>query len=356
MKRLLLSVFAIAALASCMQDEVISQDQQAIDFGTPFVDKATKAIDYSYSATNLLKEIYVYGTVKGTATAPVSIFEHEKVWTTADDGDYTKVWNCNKTQYWIPGAAYKFVAVNGMGNTKTDAIELENGLPKTLEFTSNGQTDLVAGYVETTAGTTNSVVSFTMSHLLSKVKFTVKNTTNASDDTATSDFYYKVTDIKLTNAATSGTCTLTCNSNNTVSGAWTSTPGVVSFGNATNATVKGAENVAVEIGDRAKVTSHDELLVVPAIYPNEDDKKLGVQFTIGLYAKNGDNNPSNDAVINEPATKTVAVPVEFVAGNAYNFIIEVSVGQKIQFTVAANPTWADDGDEDDVVFSGAVTL
>lgn len=354
MKKFVLSVFAIAAMASCMQDETISQNQQAIDFGTPFVDKATKAIDYSYSATNLLKEIYVYGTVKGTGAAPVSIFEHEKVWTDAQDGDYTKVWECGKTQYWIPGAAYKFVAVNGMGETKTNAIGLENGLPKTLNFSSVGQTDLVAGYVETTAGTTNSVVSFTMSHLLSKVKFTVKNTTNASDDTATSDFYYKVTDIKLTNAATSGTCALTCNDNNTVSGAWTSTGTVVNFGHATNATVKGAENDAVEIGDRAVVTSHHELLVVPASY--RDSNKLGVQFTIGLYAKNGDDNPENDAVINIPALKTVAVPVEFVAGYAYNFIIEVSVGQKIQFTVAANPTWADDGDEDDVVFSGAVTL
>ena len=340
MKKLLLSVFAIAALASCMQDETISQNQQAIDFGTPFVDKATKAIDYSYGENKLLKEIYVYGTVEGTAENPVSIFEHDKV--SAGDADYNEAWQCAKTQYWIPGADYKFVAINGMGDTKTDAIVLENGLPKTLKFTSVGQTDLVAGYVQKTAEPANGVVSFTMSHLLSKVKFTVKNTTNENYPTATSDFYYKVTDIKLTNAATSGTCTLTCNSNNTVSGAWTSTPGVVSFGNATNATVKGAEDVAVEIGDHAKVTSHHELLVVPAIYANEEGKKLGVQFTIGLYAKNGDDT---DVAINLPTEKTVEVPVEFVAGRAYNFIINVSVGEKIQFTVASNPTWTDAADQ-----------
>ena len=347
MKKLLLSVFAIAAMASCMQDEVISQDQQAIDFGTPFVDKATKAIDYSYSATNLLKEIYVYGTVKGTATNPVSIFEHEKVWTEAQDGDYTKAWQCNKTQYWIPGADYKFVAINGMGDTKTNAIGVVDGLPQTLNFSSIGQTDLVAGYVETTAATDTSVknpdVSFNMSHLLSKVKFTVINETNKGE-TATSDFYYKVTEIKLLNAATSGTCTLAYTSGNPVAGTWVLGTTGVSFGDATN----GTSNV-VAIGDRAEVTSHHELLVVPATYGV--DNKLKVSFNIGLFTT---DKVGNEVAINNLAEKTPEVQANLVAGHAYNFIIKVSVGQPIQFTVASNPTWAVDADQ--IVYQDTVVI
>lgn len=344
MKKLLLSVFAIAAMASCMQDETISQNQQAIDFGTPFVDKATKAIDYSYSATNPLKDIYVYGTVKGTATDPVSIFEHEHVWstkTTATDEtqvDYGTAWECKKTQYWIPGAAYKFVAINGMGEKKTDDIELENGLPQTLNFSSEGQTDLVAGYVAKTAGDTNGVVSFTMAHLLSKVKFTVINETNKADNSATSEFYYKVTDIKLMNAATSGTCTLAyaaAEGASGVTGTWSSVGTEVNFGHASNANATTDPADAIAIGDRATATSHHELLVVPATYGVGN--KLQVSFKIGLYTtKNG-----AEVTINEPAEKTPAVEATLEAGHAYNFIIKVAVGQKIQFTVAKNPSWTD---------------
>ena len=337
MKKLLLSVFAIAAMASCMQDEVISQDQQAIDFGTPFVDKATKAIDYSYGEKNPLKEIYVYGTVQGTGATPVPIFEHDWVSSTKttateeDQVDYGTAWECDKTQYWIPGAAYKFVAVNGIAK---DEVTTTDGLPTSLDFESVGQTDLVAGYVETTAATAtnvkNPVVSFNMSHLLSKVKFTVINETNEGK-AATSDFYYKVTAIKLLNAATSGTCTLAYTSGNPVAGTWVlGTPGV-SFGDATD----GTSNV-VAIGDRDEVTSHHELLVVPATYGV--DNKLKVSFNIGLFTtdKNG-----NEVAINNLAEKTPEVQANFEAGHAYNFIIKVSVGQPIQFTVAKNPTWTD---------------
>ena len=62
MKKLVLSMFAVAALASCVQNETINPGS-AIDFGAPFVGNATKAIDYSYGENKLLKEIFVYGTV-----------------------------------------------------------------------------------------------------------------------------------------------------------------------------------------------------------------------------------------------------------------------------------------------------
>ena len=345
MKKVFLSILAVAALASCVEDLGAGD---AISFGAPFVGNTTKAINHSYDTNNLLKEIFVYGTVQGTAAAPVSIFEHESVSKVKDGTEYAygDAWYCAKAQYWIPGAAYRFAAVAGIEKTE---VTTTLGIPTKLDFTSEGKIDLVAGYMAKTAEKTNGIVSFNMSHLLSKVKFTVKNTTNATDTSANSGFYYKVTDMKLTNAATSGTCALTYPTTTSVSGAWTPTTDEVDFGHATNATDKGAANTAVEIGDRAVVTSHDELLIVPANYP--ETGKLGVEFTIGLYTKDGNGN---EVEINEPAVKTAAVAVNLMAGHAYNFVIEVSIGQLIQFTVAQNPSWTTVGEN--TVYSDTVVI
>lgn len=347
MKKVFLSILAVAALASCVEDLGAGD---AISFGSPYVAGATKAIDYSYGENNLLKEIYVYGTVQGTGANPVSIFEYDKVSKVEGETEYAydAAWYCAKAQYWIPGAAYRFAAVAGIEKTEVTATL---GIPTSLNFTSDGTVDLVAGYMAKTAEKTNGIVSFNMSHLLSKVKFTVKNTTNATDTSATSGFYYKVTDMKLTNAATSGTCALTySNDTNSVSGAWTlpSTVGV-NFGHATGAEDSVAATTAVEIGDRAVVTSHNELLIVPANYP--ETGKLGVEFTIGLYTKDGENK---EVVINKPEKKTAAVAVNLVAGHAYNFVIEVSIGQLIQFTVAQNPSWTTVGEN--TVYSDTVVI
>ena len=60
MKKILFAVFALAALASCTNNEVIELNQQAIAFGDVFVDNATRA-DYS-QAGKLVGSFKVYGT------------------------------------------------------------------------------------------------------------------------------------------------------------------------------------------------------------------------------------------------------------------------------------------------------
>ena len=215
------------------------------------------------------------------------------MWTEAADGDYTKLWNCATTQYWISGADYKFAAVAGIakGNVTTT-----NGIPTSLTFESTGTTDLVAGYVEKNdvAATGNGYVAFKMKHLLSKAKFTINNTTNQADDTKTSGYYYKVTNIQLTNAYTSGTCALTYNGTDNVSGAWNTTDSTagVNFGHATDATTAVTESEATKIGDRVKVTSNHEYLIIPGDYTST---KLEVKFDIALYN-------SNDEPVNATAT------------------------------------------------------
>ena len=348
MKKILFAMFAVAALASCAQDEIVGKyNQEAIGFGNAFVDNATKAIDPSYSASNLLKKIYVYGTVTGTSNTPVSIFTHEEVWNDAEaEADiYNKLWQCRKTQYWVAGADYKFAAVAGIDQGKVTAV---NGIPTEFDFTSNGETDLVYGYLERedVGATGNAMVAFTMSHLLSKVKFTVTNTTNqgTSHD---SGYYYKVTGIKFTNAYTAGDYTIS-NTKTTVDGkdVWTvggtwvtkGNAGEIAFGNATNST---SDPAAEAIADRDVVTSNYERLVVPCDYRTD---KLNVNLTLALYL-------GDDAHCVNTDNKNIEVPVNLEPGKAYNFNINVSVGQPIQFTVTTNPTWANgntvDGNDTD---------
>ena len=339
MKKILLSVFAVAALASCAQDEIVGKyNQEAIGFGNAFVDNATKAIDPSYSASNLLKEIFVYGTVTGTSTQPVSIFDYVRVWndnTNAED-IYNKEWQCGLTQYWVAGADYKFAAVAGIAK---DKVQVAEGIPSKLDFTSNGETDLVYGYLERedVSATNNAMVAFTMSHLLSKVKFTVTNTTNqgTSHD---SGYYYKVTGIKFTNAYTAGDYTINNTKTTvddkvvwTVGGTWATkgTAGEIAFGNATNSTAAGAD--ADAIADRDVVTSNYERLVVPCDYTTN---KLNVNLTLALYLNNDSNCVNTDV-------KDIPVAVNLEPGKAYSFNINVSVGQPIQFTVTSNPTWVE---------------
>ena len=71
MKKLFLSVFAIAALASCMQDETLGAAQREnIVFENAFVDNATKAIDPSITTNgkNAIDTFQVWGTTQGDHT------------------------------------------------------------------------------------------------------------------------------------------------------------------------------------------------------------------------------------------------------------------------------------------------
>ena len=324
MKKLLLSVFAIAAMASCMQDEVISQDQQAIDFGTPFVDKATKATDNTYSGTAVLEEFKVYGTVTGTA-GTVNIFNNATVSGTVGENS---VWTCDVKQYWIPEANYKFAAV-------VDAKTVEqNGylMPTTLvpATTEDGKylKDLL--YDETNAvgrESNNDEVAIVFEHLLAKAHFTVKSNT-----TATAGYYHKVTGIKINNFST----------------------GTYTIDSETWSTADVTPNKAYELGDAvANITSNDTAGVTNAtqvlLYPTAST--FTVEFTVELWNSNGSNGQpallSQVHYTNTPANFTTGttkpakeVTTDLLKGHAYNFILDLKVGEEIKFTVAESPEWA----------------
>ena len=107
MKKLFIAVLAVAALASCAQDEIITKHNQvAIDFSNGFVDNSTKAIDTTYgngTETGLtpLTTFNVYGTATGNK-ATVQVFNGTEV--TGNIGD--QLWSYTGTQYWIENATY----------------------------------------------------------------------------------------------------------------------------------------------------------------------------------------------------------------------------------------------------------
>lgn len=318
MKKFFIAIAAIATAAACSQNETISLDKgEAISFGNAFVENSVRAAtDPSYGTNNLLKEVYVYGTVDGDGS-PVSIFNHERVWSDAINAAdiYNKEWKCDVKQYWIAGADYKFAAIAGADKTNVTCTE---GIPTLIKFTSNGATDLVYGYFEkaNAAASNNGLVAFSMKHLLSKVKFTVNNTNPAA-----SEYLYTVTGIKISNAITEANCAITngwVNNAANVSTTWTTTA------------TAGQEFGNITANANATTECDAEKLLIPLT-------NAKVEFTVNLYYDNivDDNLVSSTAYTGDKAITVASLE----AGKAYNLTISVGVGELIQFTVTESPEW-----------------
>lgn len=300
MKKILISMLAVAALVSCSKEESIRVDQgEAIAFGNAFVDNSTRA-DYSDGVQKLTK-FNVYGTVTGTA-GTVNIFNGVEVIGNVGNA----VWSYAEqyAQYWIAGADYNFAAVVDANVATKDSYNM----PLTLttiadDATSNLEDMLYATASVEDAAANQAPVNFTFSHLLSKAKFTV--TSNAEGG-----YYHTVTGIKVSNFET-GTYTI-------AGGTWAGT---------------GSKDVAfaeiAEVTSASGAKSNAEMLLVP------NAATFNVTFTVNLY---------KDGTMLGTETKAIPVENDLVKGNAYNFTIECSVGNPIQFTVTNDPTWTDGGD------------
>lgn len=274
--------------------------KQAIEFGNVFVDNATRV---DYSNEDALQGFNVYGTVTGTA-GTVALFNGDGATVTRNGAAYGAAWTCSESEYWIPGAAYKFAAV-------VDATaSVEGGLPKTLTTVADDATTgnmnlkdmLYAEASVASAVAEQGIVNFTFSHLLSKVKFTVKSNTEG-------DYYHTVTGIKVSNFKT-GTYTI---ANET----WTA-----SSANDNKKEVEFAEIANVTKATGAK--SNADMLFVPTT------GSYTVTFTVNIYK--GDKLFGTETI-----NKTVET--DLLKGNAYNFTIACSVGKPIEFNVANDPTW-----------------
>lgn len=299
MKKILISMLAVAALVSCSKEESIRVDQgEAIAFGNAFVDNSTRAEDKTYGEVDLTA-FNVYGTVTGT-NGTVNIFNGDAV--TGSVGP--NVWTCTNKQYWIEGATYDFAAVVD-ATVAQDANKMPTTLTTVADATMNFKDMLYADNLDIVGKkTSNGPVNFTFEHLLAKAFFTVTSNTEGG-------YYYTVTDITVGNYE---------------SGVYTIANETWAPGAAKNVAFGDIEEVTA--ADNAKTNATQMLLV-----PTTDT--FNVTFTADLY---------KDGTKLGTETKTIAVENDLVKGNVYNFTIALSVGELIQFTVTNDPTWADETD------------
>ena len=306
MKKLFVSVLAVAALASCAKEELVSVNQEAIQFGGPFVENSTRAaIDPSYgNGGAALTEFQVWGNVNG-GNDLVAIFAGDNVEGTVGSTDgKPNVWYCDVKQYWIKDALYNFAALVNA----TNDVTLENYLPtKVNGFTADGETDLMYARSEVNIkgkASGNGPVDFTFNHLLSKVKFTVVNKSKAA-----AEYSFKVNGITITGNKT-GNVTLATKVWDTLSNS-------------------GAYNVAEIVvnkdTDNAGQECEKELLLIPGSY--------SIAFNVDIY--NGATKLGSQAYPISPATYTPTLEV----GCSYNFVINVAVGEEITFSVEQQPAW-----------------
>lgn len=303
MKKLFVSVLAVAALAACANEEIVSMDKgEAIQFGNAFVNNSTRATDPSYSTKNI-ESLLVYGTVNNQ-----NIFDAAIV---SKTGDYGSIWSCKDAlgneikQYWIAGANYKFVGiVDGVkAGVTTTVVDQTTKMPTTITYNADGETDLLCATVERPNNTNYDTVAFTFTHLLSKVNFTVTN-----ESTDASGYSFAVKNIKLAGNKTGVY--------DVVAGAWK-----------TDEFTTGTTNLP-EITVASGAASNElttEVLFLPGEYV--------ITFDVDIIY-----NSEVITTTSYPAT-TGAYTYDLDAAKSYNFNVDVAVGQKINFTVSAQPTW-----------------
>ena len=290
MRKLFVSLLAVAALAACSNEDVVRQPaSSAISFDGMFVENATRAEDPSIK-TGTLEAFDVWGFMNKTTG---EVFNGTDVTKMGD------MWCYDVPQYWLPGNTYYFAALAPMNSqnvalTVASGEDAERGLGKIAFTNVDGSEDLI--YASTSVQTKvneNEAVKFTFSHLLSKIKFTFKN--GFAHDNITVD----VKDVKMV-APKSGSIDLA------VENWWDNDDWKLT-----------EETFALEFGDvetmgiNASATAAKERLTIPtdAAYAHE------VTFTANVYVGDQKTEFKKTAVIEGAA---------FEMGKAYNLVATIS--------------------------------
>lgn len=215
MKKIFIAVLALAGLAACSTDEVVSRPQGAAIGFDSFVNNTTRVATDLTSAN--LANFGVYGTVAKGQNAAL-IFDNTLVSKAGNEFTYST------PQYWVEEARYTFSAFapyqTGDNATWTYAPaggkDAYDGKLSFNNAAAMGEQDLLFASNARKTGTLDATpekVGFTFGHLLSKVAF--KFTNMFTDGNITLNVY----DVKVTNAAANGTIAVA----NGVTGNWTTT-------------------------------------------------------------------------------------------------------------------------------------
>lgn len=251
-KSLLVLGVAVAALASCTNEEVVSMPEgRAIGFNS-FVNNNTKAVTEVTSLSS--DQFYVFGRFSsdGSQWSSETLFKNELA---------------SKNYYWVQGNQYRFGAyADGEGGKLTDvSFEPSTQTLTFSNYTPDDAKDLLAatGTANASSNIPSDPVSLNFSHMLSQVAFTF----NTEDG---NEYVIAISDISIQKAIKTATGTYT-----NASG----TPAIAWDGNAETA----AAYTYPDIVDIADGQDHKESkLVIPQELPSDDASKIQVVFTASI--------------------------------------------------------------------------
>lgn len=204
-KSFLMLGLAVAAMSSCTNDEVIDlnqSNQKAIGFES-FVNKGTRAISETTapSVDAGLKKFYVDAYyLDNTTSTPMPVFTALEVEDSLG-GSGTIWWGYDPAQvkYWTANDYYFAAYAQGNDTIAPSGVSVQDEkltitdwqLDYTLAAgtkTTSSEVDLVADFKKEEGSLSRTAkVDFTLKHLLSKVKFTIKNTDTKGLDLKISD-------------------------------------------------------------------------------------------------------------------------------------------------------------------------
>lgn len=324
---------AVAALASCTNEEVVDMPQsRAIQFGT-FVNHSTRSSVTETTEQNFQK-FFVFGNYDDSWT---SVYTNVQVdgGTVGAEGT---VWNPTQTAYWINGKKYRFGAYSNGGN-KIENAEF-NATSRVLTFPNysvdNTKDLIVAIPQEVTAKEANNgPVNLSFYHMLSQVKFTFKNTDAY-------DYTMKISDIKVNAVKTT---------NVTATYAESGKPDI----NWTTQSVSTEDYDFGALGDIAEefkdATHTTTCFVIP-----QSNENLEVTFTATFYDA-ANKQLSENQFKGKLAYKgdvSGTVQNQWTEGFKYNYTVEINGStidpelkeQVIEFKVIDVDKWADTSNSD----------
>ena len=284
---------AVAALASCTNEEVVSVPENGAIRFSQFVNNNTKAVTPVTSITD--GEYYVIG------------------WRGDAIGSYTSEVFTNEvnttTYYWMAGKFYKFASYYDGGNKIEGAQFTSTAASLVLPYTA-GSNDLVAAIsdeVKCDNVTGNAAVPLSFRHLLSQVGFTF--TTKLG-----SEYTLAISDLKV-NAIKTSTCTYD-GTNIT----W-ATEGATKADYEYTAIADLADG---EWDETVGYSTSDVLLVIPQAVP-ASGTQIAVTFTANLK---GDGIDAVDGITkNFSANLTVPTDNIWKPGFIYNYTTELTAAQ-----------------------------
>ena len=333
MKKIFFAVLALAGLAACSNEDVVSRPQGAvIGFDNAFVENSTRANDLT---ANNLTNFGVYGSVVKVVNGSNQqgmIFANQEVTDSKDNG-----YSYSPKQYWIAGASYDFVAFapyqTGANATWTYAPAVgtaaENGTITFDNAKAGANQDFL--FAATSCNTPDSFttdpapVGFTFNHMLSRVKLSFTNSFQSNGN-----IKLVVKNVHITNTAAVGTLAVAKAESATaaaVADDWTT----VATNNNLDVTFGDVAGAAQLAENGSGSTTH--FYVIPA------EREYNITFDVDLYQA---------GVLLDTYNRSAKVTVDFTRGMSYD--LKATLNQTntsdegqlypIEFTVTDVNDWA----------------